>query len=133
IDYTLVSSSANYTFKSDTLYYVSSTVNLSGTNTVFEGGTVIKYAPTNNPKLNITSPITWLGSSYRPVEMTARDDNVAGSTISGSTGNPYTNYYANPALYIDAATAGTNAVLQNLRISYAQTAIALNGGTGHIV
>ncbi len=133
LDYTTASSSNNFTFQGDTTYYVSGTVNLGGPNTTFESGTVIKYAPTNTPKLNITSPITWQGSAYRPVVMTARDDDTVGETISGSTGNPNTNYFANPALYIDGTAAGTNAVLQSLRIAYAQSAIVFNGSTGHIV
>ncbi len=133
LDYVTASSATNYTFQCDTTYYVSGTVNLSGTNTSFEGGTVIKYSPTNAPKLNITSPITWLGSAFRPVVMTGSSDNTVGDTISGSTGNPNTNYFANPALYIDGTAAGTNAILQNLRISYAQSAIVFNGKTGHIV
>lgn len=133
LDYVTASSATNYTFKCDSTYYVSGTVNLSGTNTYVEGGTVIKYAPTNTPKLNITSPITWLGSVYRPVIMTARDDSTVGEGISGSTGNPNTNYFASPALYIDGTAAGTNAILQNLRISYAQSGIVFNGKTGHVV
>lgn len=133
LDYTAASSATNYTFKGDTTYYVSGTVNLSGTNTIFEGGTVIKYAPTNTPKLNVTSPITWQGSVYRQIVMTARDDSTVGEGITGSTGNPNTNYFANPALYIDGTVAGTNAVLQNLRIAYAQSAIVFNGRTGHVV
>jgi hypothetical protein len=43
LDYQIINSSVtNYTFRSDTTYYISGTVNLSGTNT-FEGGAVIKY------------------------------------------------------------------------------------------
>ncbi len=133
LDYSTASSSTNFTFQGDTTYYVSGTVNLSGTNTFFEGGTVIKYAPTNTAKLNITSPIIWQGGMYRPVVMTARDDDTVGDKITGSTGNPNTNYYANPALYIDGATAATNAILQNLRIAYAQNAMVFNGSSGHIV
>ena len=133
LDYITASSATNYTFKGDTTYYVSGTVNLSGTNTIFEGGAVIKYAPTNTPKLNVTSPITWQGSVYRPIVMTARDDSTVGEGISGSTGNPNTNYFASPALYIDGTAAGTNAILQNLRISFAQSAIVFNGKTGHVV
>jgi hypothetical protein len=133
IDYSTASSSTNFTFQGDTTYYVSGTVNLSGTNTVFEGGAVFKFSPTNTPKLNITSPIIWQGGMYRPVVMTARDDDTVGDKITGSTGNPNTNYFANPALYIDGATAGTNAILQNLRIAFAQSAIVFNGSTGHVV
>jgi hypothetical protein len=44
IDYlTMASSATNFVFQSDTTYYISSTVNLSGS-AVFEGGTVLKYS-----------------------------------------------------------------------------------------
>ncbi len=51
-----------------------------------------------NVSLIVNSPVTWLGSGYRPVVMTAKDDNTMGDAISGSTGNPGTNYYAAAAL-----------------------------------
>lgn len=134
LDYTTLNvSKTNYNFQGDLTYYISGTVNLSGTNTSFESGCVIKFAPTNTAKLNISSPITWQSSPYRPVIMTGKSDNTVGETIAGSSGNPYTNYCANPALYIDAAAAGTNAILQNLRIAFAQSAIVFNGQSGHVV
>src|SRR5207253_809794 len=50
-DFTMVTSQTNFTFQSDTTYYVSSNVTLSGT-TVFEGGTVIKFTNSTSAKLN---------------------------------------------------------------------------------
>src|SRR5713226_703259 len=44
---TINASQTNKVFQSDTTYYVSAPVYLRGTNTVFEGGTVLKYSPTN--------------------------------------------------------------------------------------
>jgi alpha-tubulin suppressor-like RCC1 family protein len=115
LDYTTLNTSlTNYTFQGDTTYYISGTVNLYGTNT-FEGGAVIKY--TNNADLYSGSTINWLGSAYRPIIFTAKDDNTVGDTISGSTGNP-SGYYANPALYLlDSPT------LSYFRIAYAKAAI----------
>jgi len=132
LDYvTLNTSQTNYLFKGDTTYYLSGSVSLNGTNTTFECGTVIKY--TNNVSLIASTPITWQGIPYRPVIMTSKDDNSVGQTIPGSTGNPAGNYYAATALYIDANTANTNAVLQNLRIANAQTGIGINGRSGHVL
>jgi hypothetical protein len=130
VDYTIMSSTTNHVFPGDSTSYVSGTVNLSGTQTVFEAGCVIKFSPTNTPKLNITSPINWQGSMYRPIAMTARDDHTVGENIGSAS---VSGYYADPAMYIDATAAGTSAILQNLRIAYASTAIAINGGSSNVV
>ena len=128
LDYqTINTSQTNITFQGDTTYYISGAVNLSGTNT-FEGGTVIKYA--SGATLNLTaahSAINWTASAYRPVILTAKDDNTVGEIISGSTGNP-TNYYANPAL----ALIGNAPDISYFRIAYAQVAISATGTTNSI-
>jgi hypothetical protein len=135
LDYTTINANkVNFTFQGDTTYYVSGPVILSGSGTgatnttTFEGGSVLKYSPTNTAKLTVQNRITWQGTSYRPVVMTARDDPTVGDTIARNT---ITNY--DTALYIDAATAGTNAILQNLRVAFATNAIVLNGNTGHVI
>ena len=122
LDYQTISGNlTNYTFQGDTTYYLSSTVNLFGTNT-FEGGAVLKYA--TNVALNLSSsPQNWLATAYRPVVFTAKDDNSAGQSISGSTGNPTNYYYANPALSISSAGSQT---ISNFRIACAQQAISLS-------
>ena len=106
----------NYIFRGDMTYYISGSFNLRGTNT-FEGGTVLKYATNTEIEVSI-GVLNWPGSLYQPVIFTAKDDNSVGQTISGSTGNP-TNYYANPALFIDNGAAG----ISDFRISYAQCGI----------
>jgi len=130
VDYvTKNSSQTNFTFLGDTTYFISGNVGLYGTNTVFEGGTVLKY--TNNVTLTVNTPVTWQGSAYRPVVLTARDDPSVGESITPS--NALSGYYATTALSIDANTANTNYVLQNLRVVNAQTAIAINGKSGHVL
>jgi hypothetical protein len=131
LDYSLVSSVTNFTFQSDTTYYLSTNVIMSGTNTVFESGTVIKAA--SGAGLTVNSPVTWLGNPYMPLYLCAKDDNGPGDIISGSTGNPGTAYYANPALYFNASTAGTNLVLHDARISNAKIAVAINANSNHVV
>ncbi len=134
LDYLLTlntSSQSNYVFKGDTTYYLSGNVILYGTNTTFEGGTVLKY--TNNVTLTVNAPVSWLADSYRPVIMVARDDNSVGETISGSSGNPSTNFYAASALYFNAAVANTNLVLRNLRVANATRGIAINTRAGHVL
>jgi hypothetical protein len=131
LDYALQISSAqtNYTFKGDTTYYISAAVPLTGVS-VFEAGSVIKYAPTNDARLTVKGPITWQGSAYRPVVFTARDDASVGDAVSGA--GTLTNYYAAVALDIDRSTNTTAAVLQNFRIVRAQAGIAINGQSGHV-
>jgi len=132
LDYLTVNANqTNKVFQSDTTYYVSAPVYLRGTNTTFEGGTVLKYSPTNAAKLTIqSSNLTWQASSYRPVILTARDDATVGDAIGT---NSLSGYYADTALYIDAVSMGTNAILQHLRVAYATNAIVLNGNTGHVI
>ena len=125
LDYqTLNGSLSDYTFRGDTTYYISGTVNLYGANT-FEGGAVIKY--TNNASLNFNAQaqINCLASAYRPVVFTAKDDNSVGDTISGSTGNP-TNYYANPALYFNGIGGGGGGTytISYFRIAWASEGIS---------
>ena len=132
MDYTTLNSSqTNYTFKGDTTYNLSGSVTLWGTNNTFEGGTVLKYA--SGVSLTVNTPVTWLSDAYRPVVLLAKDDNASGENISGSSGNPANNYYASKALYFDSVIAGTNLVLQNLRVANAETAVIINGKSGHVL
>ena len=127
LDYqTLSTGQSNYVARGDITTYVTANVTLTGTTTV-ESGAVFKFN-TNSPTLTINGPVVWKGTSARPVICTARHDNSVGETISGA-GDPYTNYYANVALKF----SGTNTVnVQNLRVSFAKTAISLDGGKGHV-
>jgi hypothetical protein len=131
LDYNIVSTINNYVFQDDTTYYLSTNVTLGGTNTIFEGGTVIKFA--SNVTMTVNSPVTWLGGSFRPVCMTAKDDNTMGDTISGSTGSPGTKYYAATALNYNASMASNSLILNHLRVLNAQTAVAINGWSNHVV
>lgn len=133
LDYSIVSGptlTANYVFKGDTTYYISGAVSTTQSPTAattFEGGTVIKYANTNSASLTVNTPIVWQGSLYRPVVLTAKDDNTVGEVI--GSGTP-TGTYAVTALYLDGRSSptgsGTSFSLAHLRIGYAQTAITLN-------
>lgn len=123
LDYVILNSSTNnFTFRGDMTYYISGSVTIQGsdsTNT-FEGGTVIKFARNTGIWLNLSSSnMNWEGSEYRPIILTAVDDNSVGETITNSTGIP-TNYYANIAL---ALTGPDSVVLQYVRIAYANSAI----------
>ena len=114
----------NQTFAGDSTYYVSGPTYLYGSN-CFEGGAVLKY--TNGAWITLESgPLNWLASLYRPVILTAKDDNTVGEVISGSSNSP-TGYYAKAALQI--ANTGFNQPISNFRIAYAQQAVSfLSGG-----
>ena len=130
LDYVTINTSlANYTFANGSTYYLSGNVTLTGTNSTFEGGTVLKYA--SGVSLTVNTPVTWTGDMYRPVVLTAKDDNSVGETISGSSGNPGSTYYAANALYFDASTANTNLVIQYLRVRNATKAVSINTKSGH--
>jgi hypothetical protein len=114
LDYFTMISTNAFTFQCDTTYYISGTVNLSGT-TVCEGGTVIKFTNSPTAKISMSGPLVCKAGQYRPIVMTSKDDNTVGASITGSTGNP-TNY--NGATYLEDNNNQTN-TYQNLRLSYA--------------
>ena len=124
LDYnTLTTAYTNYTFQSDTTYYINGSLTLAGTN-VFEGGTVIKYAA--NGAINfVAGQPQFLSRPFHPVVLTAKDDNHVGQTIGGSTGNP-NGYYANPALNL--SSLGSLA-LAEFRVSYANRALSVAGAS----
>ena len=113
----------NYCFQGDTTYYVSSALNLSGTNNIFEGGTVIKYAANASITAVAGSKVSFLSAPYRPVVFTAKDDDPIGQGISGSTGSP-SGYYANPALNLSSMGA---VALSEFRIAYAAKGLSVSG------
>jgi len=124
LDYQTVSANAtNITFQADTTYYISSSLNLFGTNT-FEGGTVVKYAAGAGISVSGSAAVNWQSGMYRPVIFTAKDDNTIGENISGSTGTP-SGYYANPAVGFSGATLP---VLSDFRILYAQCGVLSSAG-----
>ncbi|MBC7078255.1 MAG: hypothetical protein H5T92_08125 [Synergistales bacterium] len=99
VDYEIESGLTDFTFQSDTTYYVTGTVYLYGT-TRWEGGAVVKFAPDPSQLcLCAKGPQQWQTDPYRPVIFTARDDDTVGERIAESTGNP-SGYYAKVAYYI---------------------------------
>lgn len=116
LDYSLVSSASNFTFKGDTTYYVTNTVNLSGM-TVIEGGTVIKFSTNHFAQINVTGGLDCQTGPFRPAVFSVRDDNTVGETIAGSTGTP-TNAYGNGLVI----SSGGN-TLKYARFSYLERAL----------
>lgn len=117
LDYLLVNTATNFTFKGDTTYYVSGPITLSGLTTI-EGGTVIKSTNANSAagRLSIQGPIECQTSAYRPAIFTGKDDDTVGEIIFGSTGNPTTNYYGT-YLYLGGNTNPID--LHDIRLRHA--------------
>src|SRR6185295_17164864 len=90
IDYQTLNADTNdFTFRSDSTYYVVAPVDFYGPIT-FECLSVIKFTNNPNAKLEMGEFVS-KGAPYRMVIFTSKDDNTVGETISGSTGAP-TNY-----------------------------------------
>jgi RHS repeat-associated protein len=105
---------------STTNYFVSGTVNWNGPVTI-DGGAIFKFR--TNASIFVNSTLSALTSSYRPVVMTAVDDNSIGDSFSSVTNSGYTgvinsNGYANPALYVSSSVT-----LNNFRFCYARIGV----------
>jgi len=125
LDYVLLGSTVgNFTFQADTTYLMSgSFFQINGLAT-FEGGTVIKFASTSSGFQLSYGGISCLSGPYRPIILTAIDDNTVGETISGSTGNP-SGYYGNGInIYGNGAI-----VLHDIRMSYLNAGINVFPGS----
>lgn len=122
LDYVSVTTSSltNYTFKSDTTYHVTGTVDLYGT-TVFEGLAVVKYNATS-ANLRIRGPVDCRTAPYRPLILTGKDDDTVGEFISGSTGTP-TNYYGASSEMLQLLDATTTYEVHDVHVFHTYRAI----------
>jgi hypothetical protein len=129
LDYvTLNSSQTNYTFRGDMTYRIVGSVYLYGT-TILEGGSVIKFDQGSTHRLYSQSG--WVDCRthpYRPAISTAKDDNSAGATISGSTGSP-SGPYAEYALFCSGPTGPLT--LEHLQVRHANFGMLFLSGGGH--
>jgi hypothetical protein len=126
LDWELVSSVNSNLWKGDTTYYIAGDISVK-TN-IFEGGCVIKFAPTNMARLLVTGPATFLTTNYAPLIMTARDDHSVGAAIGSSA---LSGYYANKGLELDYYASGILYDLHDVRLSHATLGISFFQGRGH--
>jgi len=131
LDYTTLSSGyTNYTLGAST-YWATGPVTFSGTNLNVEAGCVVKLAATNNAGLVVNAAnVNWRGSIYRPIVITAADDQTIGQTVGTNAVN---GYYGGTALYLDAGTNLTSYSLTGLRIANANNALAIKGNANHVL
>ena len=131
LDYAVVVNNyeTDYTFQSGGTYYVSGPCFLD--NITVAGGAVIKYANLNSQIfgqpglwsynaacLQVLGSVTCSTNANRPAIFTAADDDTVGEIISGSTGQPAGNFYANPAIF-----SPNDVTISNVRIRYAAQAV----------
>ena len=115
LDYRTVLTTNGFTFQAGETYFVSGSINLSGT-TVCEGNSIIKF--TNSATLSVASNLVLQVSPVQPIILTSMHDNSAGTAIAGSTGNPV----RTTATYLSHST--TSAFdYKHLRFRYAEMAI----------
>ena len=103
----------NFTFQSDSTYYVSAECDLLGTTTI-EGGAVVKMYGGGQLDIDLDGTVVCQTGPYRPGVFTSMNDDSLGEIISGSSGAP--SVADDSAFYLQVNT--TNAVFSNLRFSY---------------
>lgn len=126
----------DYTFHNGTTYYVSGPCDL--VNATFEGGAVIKYASYSYSQwyqigaqnygsayLVVEGTLNCQTSSLHPAIFTAADDDSVGAIISGSTGDPSQDYYANPAIW---SPNSPDITISNVCIKYAAQGVYKSSG-----
>lgn len=123
MDYAVLVSASDFTFKQGSTYYVTNAVLLSG-NTVIEGNSITKFSPVSgSPSITVIGSIDCKTGPYSPAIFTAETDNTVGDTINT---NAPSGQYAATALIIPSSN--TNIItLHDLRVNYAQTALSLRG------
>ena len=114
LDYAIVLTQTNFTFRNDQTWLVSSPVTLSGT-TVLEGGAVIKLTNNIPTLITLNGPLICAGNQYLPTIFTSINDNSVGATLPFSTGSPNS---SGAGTYLYANAVQTNDY-KYLRIAYA--------------
>jgi hypothetical protein len=129
IDYQATVSGAGPTvFASDTTYFVSGTVYLTGPVTM--EAAVFKF-PTSSGSIEIENTLALATTNYRTAIFTSADDNSAGVQLgtniwSGYTGTPSGDRYGGAALWLNTSA---NIALNNLRFCYMNIAIEIGSDT----
>ncbi len=101
----------DFTFQTDTTYLISGGLNIWGT-TTFEGGTVLKYATTNDVVMQLWGATVWKTDPYRPAIFTSQNDQTVGLDFTAAD---------SPMKYFGAlACTAIYHEFQHLRISHAK-------------
>ncbi len=115
---------SSQTFVSGTTYYISGSFTITGSAS-FQPGCIIKYA--NNGYITLSGGNFFFPSSGLRCVFTAKDDDLLGEKISGSTGSPVNS--ANPAIAVYYVSGGYT--VQNARFLYCKTGISYAGSASY--
>jgi hypothetical protein len=117
LDYNEIDDSqTDFTFESDTTYFIGGEVYVSGTVT-FEGGTVIKFMEDDSGELGCGGGVVCDTTAYSPAIFTSENDNSVGDTLPWSSGSPAEGGYT----YLGV---GSSTELDHCRFYYAGSAVA---------
>jgi hypothetical protein len=121
LDYNIINENlTNFTFQSDTTYYLSGTVNSYGT-TILEGGTVIKCADGGEATTVVNGNVQCLTESYRPAIFTVTNDNSVGTALATNGSVPTLAI----STFLSCPEGGS---ITNVRFSYAWNGLSGDGG-----
>jgi len=121
-----VRSGRDVVFRSGDTHRIGGRLELGGS-VRFEPGAVIKLDPGATLVLGPGVRIDWRAEPYRPVVITARDDDSAGEAVPGSTGRPTPESDGTTALELDASGRTGPLRFDNLRISNVGVALRIRG------
>ncbi|HEX3798450.1 MAG TPA: Ig-like domain-containing protein [Verrucomicrobiae bacterium] len=120
MDYNLINNSfTDFTFQSDTTYYLSGSVYLYNTTTL-EGGTVIKCDGNAEGTTVMNGNIVCLTGPYRPAIFTCTNDNSVGVPLSASNSPTIS-----VSTYLYCPSGGS---ITNVRFSYGWNALSAGAG-----
>jgi len=120
LDYSILASGGPTTFSNGITYVITNAVSLTGT-TILEGGAVIKYGTNSDAKISIES-LDCKTAPYIPAILTSINDDTIGETITGSTGNAWTNYCGYAAF---ESSTPDNCPMENLRFCHLNAVFAI--------
>ena len=123
-DLSLSGTHGSLILQGDYTYHI--TGNITVTNLVIEGGTVVKFDSGVSIQVAAGGSVDCQAYPYLPAVFTSKNDNSAGGPISGSTGSPSPGFFGFPYLYFVEASQ-----LANVRFSYGNPAIYYDIGSGN--
>jgi hypothetical protein len=131
LDYVILATTSDYTFQSDTTYYVNSDINLSGKTTL--EAAVIKFTNYNSstliPNINILGTLDCQTAQFHPAVFCSKDDSTIGEAIPSA--GSISGKYANRPLKF--SNSGNSFSVSNIKVRDAVYGISFYSGTNNEV